>query len=89
MHNKPNVTKFNQEITQLIQHMILSPEYIKQLKSNQLKNHISKLVKIQQQYFGLEPQKTIIAQYSHSKSMQALVRLCYTVVRFVLFQAGM
>lgn len=40
--------KFNQEITQLIQHMILSGEYLKQLKNNQLKNHVAKLIKIQQ-----------------------------------------
>ena len=29
VHKKPNVIKFNQEITQLIQHMILSPDYLK------------------------------------------------------------
>jgi len=34
VHKKPNVVKFNQEISQLIQHMILSPEYLKQLNSN-------------------------------------------------------
>lgn len=29
VHKKPNVIKFNQEITQLIQHMILSKDYLK------------------------------------------------------------
>ena len=54
VHKKPNVIKFNQEITQLIQHMICSQDYLKQLKNNQLKNHIGKLVRIQQQYFGMD-----------------------------------
>lgn len=89
VHRKPNVIKFNQEITQLIHHMILSQEYLRQLKNNQLKNHINKLLKLQQQYFGLEPLQTIIAQYSHSKTMQSFVRLCYTVTRYVLYQTGM
>ena len=46
IHRKPNVIKFNQEITQLIQHMILSQDYLKQLKSGQLKNHLNKLIKL-------------------------------------------
>lgn len=29
VHRKPNVIKFNQEITQLIHHMILSQEYLR------------------------------------------------------------
>ena len=36
-----------EEITQLIQHMILSADYLKQLKQGQLKNHLQKLIKIQ------------------------------------------
>lgn len=31
IHRRPNVIKLNQEITQLIQHMILSQDYLKQL----------------------------------------------------------
>lgn len=46
MHRRPNIIKFNQEITQLIQHMILSKDYLAQVKSDQLKNHLSKIVKI-------------------------------------------
>lgn len=85
---KQNITKFNQEITQLIQHMILSPEYLKQLKSNQLKNHISKLTKIQSQYFGMDTFNQIQTHYLSSRSNLALVRLTFTVVRYVLFQSG-
>jgi hypothetical protein len=29
VHKKPNVIKFNQEITQLIQNMIISKDYLK------------------------------------------------------------
>ena len=46
VHKKPNVIKFNQEIVQLIQHMILSADYLKQIKSGQLKNHLNKIQKI-------------------------------------------
>lgn len=52
VHRKPNVIKFHQEITQLIQNMILSNEYLIQLANNQLKNHVNKLIKIQKQFFG-------------------------------------
>jgi len=52
VHKRPNVIKFNQEITQLIQHMILSKDYLIQVKSDQLKNHLNKMTKIHQQYFG-------------------------------------
>ena len=60
VHRKPNVIKFNQEITQLIQHMILSPDYLKQLRNSQLKNHLNKLVKIQTQYFGQNSQENVL-----------------------------
>lgn len=46
VHRQPNLIKFNQEVTQLIQHMICSQDYLKQLRQNQLKNHLSKLIKI-------------------------------------------
>lgn len=46
VHKKPNVIKFHQEITQLIQHMILSRDYVIQVKSDQLKNHLSKMTKL-------------------------------------------
>ena len=38
--------KFNQELTLLIQHMIVSKDYLKQLKAEQLKNHLHKIIKI-------------------------------------------
>lgn len=89
VHRKPNVTKFNQEISQLIQHMILSPEYLKQLKNNQLKNHVNKLVKIQQQYFGMDTLHQVSTHYRSNKSMLVFVRLVFTVIRYVLFQTGL
>lgn len=33
VHRKPNVIKFNQEVVQLIQHMILSEDYLIQIRS--------------------------------------------------------
>jgi hypothetical protein len=89
VHKKPNVTKFNQEISQLIQHMILSPEYLKQLKNNQLKNHVNKLIKIQQQYFGTETLHQVSTHFRSSKNMLTFVRLVFTVIRYVLFQTGL
>lgn len=68
VHKKPNVIKFNQEITQLIQHMILSQDYLKQLKTQQLKNHLNKLIKIQEQYFGQDSQQQVLHHYQSCKS---------------------
>lgn len=69
--------------------MILSPEYLKQLRNNQLKNHVNKLVKMQQAYFGLETLQAISTHFLSSKTMLSFVRLTYTVIRYVLFQAGL
>ena len=80
--------KFNQEITQLIQHMILSQDYLKQLKTQQLKNHLSKLSKIQTQYFGLETKEQVCKHFQTNKNFQIIANLCYTVIRYVLYQAG-
>lgn len=88
VHRKPNVIKFNQEITQLIQHMILSRDYIVQVKSDQLKNHLSKMVKLQVQYFGNKTKTQILRTYQTNKNFQQIVNLCYCIIRYVLFQAG-
>jgi hypothetical protein len=69
--------------------MILSSDYLKQLKSNQLKNHTSKLIKLQQHYFGMETLHQVESHYMSNKAMHAFVRLCYCVVRYVLSQAGL
>jgi hypothetical protein len=65
--------------------MILSPEYLKQLKNNQLKNHVNKLVRIQQQYFGMDSLHQVSTHYRSNKSMLVFVRLVFTVIRYVLF----
>ena len=48
--------------------MILSPDYLKQLKTNQLKNHVHKLVKIQKAHFGLSTQAKVLAKYKSNKN---------------------
>lgn len=88
MHKKPNVIKFNQEITQLIQHMILSKDYLMQVKSEQLKNHLSKMAKIQVQYFAGKTKSQVLRQFQTNKNFSTIVNLCYCIVRYVLFQAG-
>lgn len=82
---KPNVIKFHQEITQLIQHMILSPDYLQQLKNNQLKNHIHRLLKIQKLYFGQEALPKVLSKYQSHKNLQILVNLCFQILRYVLY----
>ena len=69
--------------------MICSQDYLKQLKNNQLKNHIGKLVRIQQQYFGMDTLQQVQKHYQSNKNMLIFVTLCYTVVRYVLFQSGL
>ena len=88
VHKKPNVIKFNQEITQLIQHMILSKDYLLQVKSEQLKNHLSKIAKIQLQYFADKTKSQVLRQFQTNKNFSTIVNLCYCIVRYVLFQAG-
>jgi hypothetical protein len=51
--------KFHQEITQLIYHMIRSQDYLQQLKEGQLKNHVNKLIKVQQQFFAMDSQMKV------------------------------
>jgi hypothetical protein len=52
VHRKPNVIKFNQELTHLIKETILSQGYLKQVKSGQLECHVQKLVEIHKSYFA-------------------------------------
>lgn len=85
VHRKPNVIKFNQEITQLIQHMILSGDYLQQLKNNQLKNHLNKLTKIQDLHFGPQSLSHVIKPFQSSKNFSLIVTLSYNVLRYVLF----
>ena len=54
--------------------MILSEDYLVQLKSCQLKNHVNKLIKIQKQFFGTEPQKKILGKFKTNKNFQLIVR---------------
>ena len=68
--------------------MILSQDYLKQLKSQQLKNHLSKLTKIQVQYFGTESKEQVCRHFNTNKNFQIIVNLCYTIIRYVLYQAG-
>lgn len=88
VHQSPNVVKFNQEITQLIQHMICSQDYLKQLKSNQLKNHVCKLQRLQSEYFGMDSHSKVLKHFQTNKFMQILANLVFTVTRYVLFQSG-
>jgi len=67
--------------------MILSQDYLKQLKNNQLKNHTIKLIKIQKQYFGLDSHAKVMGKYKGHKTFQTIVNLCFNILRYVLFQS--
>jgi hypothetical protein len=41
---------------------------LRQLKSNQLKNHLSKLSKIQQQYFGNETHEQVLQHFATNRN---------------------
>ena len=68
--------------------MILSQDYLKQLKSGQLKNHLNKLIKLQAQYFGLDSHHQVLKQFLNQKNFKNIVNIVFTIVRYVLFQAG-
>ncbi len=65
--------------------MILSSDYLKQLKNSQLKNHLNKLIKIQNQYFGLNSMENVQKQFTTNKNFQLIATIRFTVPRHVLY----
>ena len=68
--------------------MILSQDYLNQLRQGQLKNHLNKLMKIQDQYFGLASHEQVLRQFQTNKNFQQIANVCFTIGRYVLFEAG-
>ena len=68
--------------------MIISKDYLVQVKSDQLKNHLNKMTKIHQQYFGDKTKSQVLRQFQTNKNFQTIVNLCFCIIRYVLYQAG-
>jgi len=45
-------------------------------------------MKIQDQYFGLNPHELVLRQFQTNRNFQQIVNVCFTVTRYVLHEAG-
>ena len=79
--------QYNVELDHLIRETVLSKYYIGKLKANQLSKHLDKLVKINENYFGLKTKMDILAPFRSAKT-KSIVNACFCIVRFVLNRAG-
>ena len=68
--------------------MILSDDYLFQLKNHQLKNHVNKLIKIQKNFFGQDSLAKSLKRFKTSKNYQIIVNLCFNILRFVLYESN-